>query len=216
MRVMIHILAVLVIALASSGIADPVAAAEPAMGVYPAYGAPGTRFGFVADGFQRHERIAVWMNTPDGRVLTEGIENLFPASREGRVTWNWNAPADASFGTWQMVVHGLRSGMEYVIPFEIRAAEPAPIEINVQPRTGRPGTLFIFYATGFQVDEAVQFWANTPDGRAIEIEPVRVRLFLGRADWSWDAPLDAIPGTWQIVAHGLNSGVERVLTFEIQ
>src|SRR5690606_27644279 len=109
--------------------------------VYPPSGPAGTRFAFLASGFQRGERVAVWLNTPDGRVTEIEAVGLRRATREGRVNWFWTPAEGTPDGTYQMVAHGVNSGVEHVITFTIgaeAAAEPEGGErANVYPGEGR-------------------------------------------------------------------------------
>ncbi len=88
--------------------------------VEPKVGSAGTRFAFVAFGFRGNERVGVWLNTPDGRAIAARAEQLNRATREGRVDWFWRAPAGIQPGTWQMVARGIDSGVQRIIPVEIR------------------------------------------------------------------------------------------------
>jgi hypothetical protein len=211
-------LCALAIALVAIGAAAGPAAAQSAgeqSSAFPAVGAPGARFTFIASGFKSRERVAVWINTPDGRVITTGLENLEQATREGRVTWSWAAPEDAALGVWQFVAHGTSSNVERVLSIEIRERQPPPSASNIDPRQGHPGTLFTFYASGFLLDEDVRVWANAPDGTAVPIELNQKRLYLGRLDASWTAPLNAQLGHWQIVIVGVDSDITHVLDLDI-
>lgn len=89
---------------------------------------------------------------------------------------------------------------------------------NVMPTAGTPGTLFSFYATGFRDSEEIVYWLNTPQGNVFG-EPVpgdyRAYTYQGRADWSWEAPGDAAPGQWTVIAHGVDSKFEVAISFEV-
>jgi hypothetical protein len=204
----------LALCVASAGSASAQSAGEQS-NVFPAVGAPGARFTFIASGFKPQERVAVWINTPDRRVITDGLENLEKATRDGRVTWSWSAPEDGPLGVWQMVAHGIASNHEQVLSLELRENQPPPSANNVDRRDGHPGTLFTFYASGFLLDEDVNVWANAPDGTAVPIELNQKRLYLGRLDASWTAPLNAQLGHWQIVVHGVDSGITHILDIQI-
>lgn len=188
--------------------------------VFPASGPAGTRFSFFAAGFQSRERVAVWLNRPDGRVEAVEVESLRRATREGRVNWFWTAPEGAPGGAYQMVARGVRSGVERTISFEVGAsAAPTPepgARSNVYPGEGRPGTLFIFFARGYARGESVALWVNRPDGTAAAIEPERIEVADDRLDLSWQAPGDALPGRWELVAVGRTSGVQTVIPFTIR
>ena len=200
--------------LGSAGSAVAQSAGEQSS-VFPEVGTPGGRFTFLASGFKSKERVAVWINTPDGKVSTTGIENLETATRDGRVTWSWTAPEQGSLGVWQMVAHGTSSNVEKILTFEVRENQPPPAANNIDPKVGRPGTLFTFFASGFLLDEDVRVWANAPDGQAVPIELNQKRLYLGRLDASWTAPVQAQQGHWQIVVQGVDSGILQVIDFEL-
>lgn len=184
--------------------------------VYPQVGGPGDRFSFIASGFRSNEQVGIWINRPDGQISTKGIEPVEDASEEGRVSWSWQAPEDGPLGFWQMVAQGIKSGRQVVLTFELRKQAPQQAAANINPRVGRGGTLFIFYASGFLLDEDIAVWANTPDGKAVEVELDRSRLYLGRFDGSWTAPVDAKIGAWQLVVYGTQSKITQVLDFRIE
>jgi hypothetical protein len=90
-------------------------------------------------------------------------------------------------------------------------------ETNVEPNIGTPGTTFYFFAEGFFRNEKAGFWVNAPDETVyIGEEGSTVTADVnGRADWSWTAPEDAMPGTWVMIAEGINSGYSVAISFEI-
>jgi hypothetical protein len=100
----------------------PVSAAAPHMDISPAVGVPGMRFviSISAGGFAADEELSVWLNLPDGRVVTTEVEGNLRAAPDGRVGWTWVAPQDAQSGLWQMVAHGRTSGVEVVGSFWIQ------------------------------------------------------------------------------------------------
>lgn len=184
--------------------------------VYPQIGGPGDVFSFIASGFRASERVAIWINRPDGQVSTKGIEPIERATREGRVSWSWQAPDDGPLGVWQMVAQGTNSGHQVVLSFELRNQKPQQAASNINPSVGRGGTLFVFYASGFMLDEDIAVWANTPNGQALEIKLDRWKIYLGRIDASWSAPIGAQIGPWQLVVYGTKSGITQVLNFTIE
>ncbi|MEN9936522.1 MAG: hypothetical protein RLZZ387_3101 [Chloroflexota bacterium] len=201
------------------------AAAQTAPGdasVFPSAGPAGTRFSFIASGFRSRERVAVWLNAPDGRVLTVEADQLRRATRYGRVNWFWTVPEGTAAGTYQMVAHGVTSGVERVITIQVgqEPAQPAPAapdeRANVFPGQGRPGTLFRFYARGYLKGESVALWVNRPDGTAQAVEAERIEVAEARLDMAWSAPTDAQAGRWELVIVGRTSGVQVVIPFEIR
>jgi hypothetical protein len=236
-----HVTHVLIIALmlAATGlVATPqlASAQDTSRGeVRPDVGEPGTIFRFFATGFQSvdpatggddeegREEVSIWVNAPDGAATTDGIGRVNQLTDQGRIDWQWVAPPDAQLGTWSAVAFGNDSGNEVVIRFEVRAdAPPVPedperLDQGVAPQSGSGGTEFAFYATGFDETEELAVWVNTPSGEAFSAETDELNQTTpsGRADWFWTAPEDAEEGTWSMVAHGKQSGVERVIVFDI-
>lgn len=199
-------------------IAQPQPPLEPQANVQPNSGTPGTLFRFVATGFIPNERVAVWLNTPDGRAIDADIDDFDGANDIGRADWEWVASLDAQRGTWQMVAQGRQSGVQHVINFTIEGQPAAGQEFNVQPRTAVAGTRFAFFARGFTPGETISTWLVKPNGETIDDDDVRQlneASSTGRADWYWYSPLDAMPGTWRMVARGDESGNEVVIPFEI-
>jgi hypothetical protein len=96
------------------------ASTAPQLTAIPDEGMPGMRFSFSGAGFTPDEEIKVWLNLPDGRVVATEVEGILRAAPDGRVGWTWVAPADGPLGAWQMVAHGLKSGVEAVASFTLR------------------------------------------------------------------------------------------------
>jgi hypothetical protein len=196
--------------------------ASAATTVQPQAGPPGTRFLFFTDGFAADEPISIWLNAPDGRVLAAEDQALENSSASGAATWTWTAPADAALGTWQMVGHGRRSGTEQIISFTI--GQPAPSDtggqgqpFNVVPAEGVPGTLFRFFATGFEPREFVYVAVNGPAGtlKDLSLTVPRTADPTGRVDGSWTSPTDSPIGSYQIVIQS-DSDVTRTIPLSIR
>ena len=190
--------------------------------VQPQTGPPGTRFLFFTDGFAADEPISIWLNAPDGRVLAAEDRGLGHSSASGAATWTWTAPADATLGNWQMVGHGRRSGNEQIIPFTIGPVAPADTggqgqPFNVVPADGVPGTLFRFFATGFEAREFVYVSVIGPAGalKGPSLTVPRTADPSGRVDGSWTSPTDAATGSYQIVIQSDHSGVTRTIPVSI-
>jgi hypothetical protein len=198
----------------------PTAGAAPSSSVQPQAGSPGTRFLFFADGFAAAEPVSIWLNAPDGRVLAAEDRSLDRTSASGAATWTWTAPADAPLGAWQMVAHGRQSAIEQIIPFTIGQAPPADTTsqpFNVVPADGVPGTLFRFFASGFEGREFVYVSVNGPAGtlKSPALVVPRTADPSGRVDGSWTSPADAAPGAYQIVIQSDHSGVTRTIPVTI-
>lgn len=119
-------------------------------------------------------------------------------------------------------MRGVLSWFTMVLLLSLAVAVPRPAAAqeadNVEPNVGAPGTRFAFVAFGFNANEGIGVWANTPGGTAIAITPEELGTANGdgRADWYWTAPGDAQTGNWTMVARGIDSRVERVISFEIR
>lgn len=104
--------------------------------VVPTEGKAGTAFYFSAVGFKggptkddAGEHIAYWVNTPDGRVIStvadKGEDEQAPrpltdrARHDGTVRLVWTSPANAPAGNYTLVMHGLDTQTEVVLPFTI-------------------------------------------------------------------------------------------------
>jgi hypothetical protein len=186
-------------------------------------------FTFFSSGFDNQVTVVFWAHDPTGHVYGNDQYRTFTTG-EGRADWQWAAPGDAIPGTWTMVARQLNNASRtFTIPFEITPLEgsdpqpPSQVDSpqsnsrNVEPDAGPPGTRFNFFATGFERKEHVGYWFNTPAGTVLSND-ARYQVQAsetGRVDWWWDAPLDAVPGTWQVVAKGKDTEIERSVFFEI-
>lgn len=230
--------------------------------VTPTEGVPGVRFVFTAPGFRGAglkddqktslgEEIAYWINLPDGKVIATQLQKgkgnesdkqvpmVTRANGYGEVTIRWDAPNAAMTGPYSMVMRGVDSKVEVVVPFTIHAdGWQTVVQTNVYPPAGPPGTAFRFVATGFQdaIDkgdrrgEQVAYWFNTPDGSVISTEKRtgtndhgnKTKPLLHFADQNgtvnlvWSAPETLKPGLYSVVFHGLNSHYEVKTFFTIQ
>ena len=70
----------------------------PQLTVTPAAAAPGARFVFSGSGFGANEKLSIWLNAPDGRVLPAEIEGIAETAPDGRVGWTWVAPQGCAAG----------------------------------------------------------------------------------------------------------------------
>jgi hypothetical protein len=192
------------------------------------------------------ELVSFWINTPDGQTIKanddDNDKSYERADRDGQAAWSWRAPQDAIQGVYTLVAHGNESGHEVTISFSVDGttrgsllAEP----YSVTPTAGTPGASFRFVVNGFLGDpkdgdddksndaEEVSFWINTPDGQTIQAiragadeddhdASVEQASRSGQVELSWQAPEGATPGLYTLVAHGLESEREQVITFAIR
>jgi hypothetical protein len=106
--------------------------------VTPASGPAGTQFIFEAAGFLKTsknsdgERASYWINTPSGAVIATEVRHdtsnngndtkplLAHSNKDGLVKIFWMSPADLKPGQYSLVVHGLTSQRQVLIPFTIQ------------------------------------------------------------------------------------------------
>jgi len=162
--------------------------------------------------------VIVEVSGPNG-TTTQGLQVAQPASPDGRIDGSWNSPGDAPTGAWQIIARGDKSGVVQTLNFTLEGPTVgAGPQMDVSPTLGRPGMRFVISGSGFAPNEDMSIWLNLPDGTiaTTTIEGVARSGPTGRIAWTWVAPEDAQPGTWQMVAHGKSSGLEAVGTFTIE
>jgi hypothetical protein len=210
--------------------------------VDPISAVPATRHFFFAHGFNADETVYFWATDPAGKEYDRD-ERRVSSNEHGRADWYWMTPPDAPAGIWTMYAAGNTSGVQRTIYFEVLGSGPsantpvivpqAPPDITptsepfnppsymstvaVDPPIGAPGSRFFFFATGFEPNEDVYFWAVSSDGTEYRKEKYHITANNnGRADWNWKTPADASQGTWQMYAQGENSLVRQVIPFDVR
>lgn len=197
---------------------------SPAQGdnVTPAAGRPGALFRFYVSGFAPREQVETSVAGPGGQLAAPDLRTTGHASDTGRVDGSWVAPGDAAAGTWSISFRGVASGTNRTLSVTISAAPArSPAQLTVSPASGTAGTPFLFSASGFAADETFSVWLNTPDGKVVPAQLDQADTDPqagpnGNASWGWKAPQGTRAGTWQMVAHGRESGIEAVATFTLQ
>lgn len=92
-------------------------------------------------------------------------------------------------------------------------------DANVEPNAGPSGTEFAFFAEGFAPNEQVGVWINNPDGSVSDIIDADGDVLVlyanadGRADWF--VIVDGPDGFYGMVARGVTSGYEVMISFEL-
>jgi hypothetical protein len=193
--------------------------------VSPMSGPSGTTFTASVSGFWGHEPVGVWWNAPDGTIVRASDEDTRFVDWNGKLTGaTWSTIGDMP-GIWSMVVHGLGSGHDAVLYYEITSANedvpaaadiPAPVSATISANAGPAGTLFKTTFSGFSPSEPVGYWFNTPEGVAQEAVNQGV-------NWASDkGVLDNFtgssgmePGLWSCVVQGIKSGHQAIVYFVI-
>jgi hypothetical protein len=137
-------------------------------------------------------------------------------------------------GSYTLVAHGMNTYIEKVISFTINTA-PATNQVKLTvlgDTTVAAGTVLTINGANYQASEPVGFWINVPKGTSLASDS------LGQTDSyivANVAPLDAMAtadtngafsyslntsglpaGTYSMVAHGLESNIDGVVTFTIK
>lgn len=225
---MVHWFGMLAIVLMLGGfVAVPQAVYAQEAIVEPTVGSPGTEFTFFLAGFSPGEQVGVWLNNPDGTVsdILDEDDDIFLlfADGEGLASFSLVIASDSPSGFYQMVAFGVDSEVELVVPFEIRSDAPAdapvPTNFAVEPPAGPSGTEFVFAAEGFEPNEQIGIWTNNADGTVSEILDENGEVFTPFADEDglalWSVFVEDVPGFYEMVAVGVDSGVQVVIPFEI-
>ncbi|MFL5804411.1 MAG: hypothetical protein ACJ8CR_22045 [Roseiflexaceae bacterium] len=197
-----------------------------ALRVEPASGRPGQTFTVLGEGFDRDERVSLWITVPGGSVRP--ISQQPAADRNGSISGaRIQIPTDSGFrdGVWYVTAHGLRSGRQGIGSFRLGGAPapaPAPpssplgnlIHDSLRPRgngaivplAAPSGFVFTFTAFGFDPNERIGAWLTRPDGKAEGLDGrligpdgrggVRVTFGTQRL----------AEGVWTITAQGTSTG----------
>jgi hypothetical protein len=92
--------------------------ATPAV-IAPNAGPTGTTFEIVAAGLQANEQVVTWLNTP-GSV--QGLRLSGTTDGAGNIQLQFDS-AGLAPGYYGLVLHGLDSGREYLLPFSVSRAQ---------------------------------------------------------------------------------------------
>lgn len=217
MKRIVSICTALMVLLSLTIVSLPAISAAQDGRVEPAAGPAGTTFSFGVSGFDRGERLGVWLNAPNGTILAIGGNNAY--ARGGEFSYSWTSRAGVALGTWQLVVVGTDSDVQRVVAFQVTeaAGNPPVGAVGVNPQSGTAGDTLTFYAAGFSHGERIGYWLNAPTGGIVPLDDMK-HYANGRGEFSttWQVPGGAAPGAWQLVAQGTSSGVQQVIAFEVR
>jgi hypothetical protein len=86
---------------------------------------------------------------------------------------------------------------------------------TADPPSGPAGMTFTFHLNGFDEDERVGYWLNTPNGAILAIDNRSTKAINGLLTYSWTTRSGVPLGTWEFVAQGADSGVQKVAPFQV-
>jgi hypothetical protein len=204
--------------------------------VSPRCGQRGTTFNFSGSGFQPGELVGVYATQPDGSVFGAPFQVEADAALvvDGITLRN---DSTSQLGVWANTFEGTSSGHHSIGYFKVidqAASQPTPPAAqgcdtsgsrngSATPSSGRPGTVIIFRATGFQSGEAVSFWFTLPDGSVVgTAQPVPPGLVnadgsIGPLPYQITASMAAAAeGRWAITFKGASSNNTAVIYFCVQ
>jgi hypothetical protein len=95
---------------------------------------------------------------------------------------------------------------------------PADVQASITPRSGAPGTVFVFQADGFQPEEEVGIWLTGPEGilRDVDVQVVaNARGAIPQGSVRIQTDLSFLPGIWAVNAQGLQSEAMATAYFRL-
>jgi hypothetical protein len=160
---------------APAGLVRPLVPTSKNAQVVPQAGQPGQTFVFEGAGFTPKEKVSLWLNLPDGSILSSRFQATVNAQGFTEPV-QFTSGEKSLLGVWSFVAHGLTSNREAVGYFLLvgsaigRAPAPGPgvpqnVDARVDPPSGPPGTIFFFDAFGFRPGEDVQLVITRSDGK---------------------------------------------------
>jgi hypothetical protein len=195
-------------------------------GVEPPVGYPDMVIAFFAAGFNSRDTVYYYVVDPAGDHYEDEAYKV-GTNEQGRADWTWKVPTDPLSGRWTMIAWGEHSGVERRMVFEVRnparpdpnaSSRQSPTEgTGVEPAVAYPDSRVAFFATGFNPQDTVWYWAVAPDGTSYEHNKQKTGANeMGRADWKWDVPTNAMPGRWTMIAWGEHSEIQKEMYFEVR
>jgi hypothetical protein len=166
----------------------------------------------------------------DGTVIP--LDAMAQTDAGGSFSYSFNT-SGLPAGSYSLVAHGLDSRIDEVLPFTIAGSAVQTVQLTASGDTSvAAGTVLSLKGVSYGDSEPVGFWINVPSGTLIS------RASLGQTDSYVDGsviPLDAMAqtdaagtftysldttglpsGSYSLVAHGLDSKIDQVLTFTIK
>src|SRR5262245_59770524 len=199
----------------------------------PPSGRAGTTFTVLGDGFERGERVSLWLTVPGGSVRP--IDAKPDADRNGSIRGaRIQILTDTGFrdGVWYVTARGTKSGRQGIGSFRLSGqAPPPPAPENrlgvilhddlrphgngeIVPLAAPSGFQFTFSARGFDPSERVGVWFTKPNRKTQEVEGKFIRR---------DGPNVVVifrtsgfdEGVWTITAQGSRTGRSVTAPFKL-
>ncbi len=186
----------------------------------------GQTFTVQGEGFDRGEKVSLWLTAPDQSV--RGIDAAPDADRDGSISGSQvRVSVDIGFrpGTWFITAQGRSSQRTAIGQFRIDVPGPtaggagdparlgvvlherlrAPANGSVTPLAAPPGFSFVINASGFDGNEDISVYATPPGAAAQGVPGAQVtRDGRGNVRVAFRPPTGA-EGDWLITAEGRSS-----------
>jgi hypothetical protein len=169
---------------------------------------------FVGTGFQ-DERVSYWATAPDGSVLGSADNAAFG----GEVRFSFQVPGDGLGGRWAMTAYGDQTKTPVITTFNVNGRDPSTAvpPATVWPANPVPGDTMSFGANGYKKQEHVSWWVTGPDNVVHDAGPEGTKANnSGEISFRWRLPEGSMPGTWVMTMQGVDSGVARAVSFQVQ
>ncbi|HEX2915266.1 MAG TPA: hypothetical protein VH186_31165 [Chloroflexia bacterium] len=174
---------------------------------------------FSATGFTPGEPVSAWTTSPDG---TAAALPQLTADNSGSVSFGLSTLGFVS-GQWYVTLHGIRSALEAIAPFQLVDSlpdSPAPTPtppvdsqavpqggLQVSPSSGFVKQIFQLSGSGYAPGEKISLWQTSPLGEANSLGTIYSDPH-GNFSYTYQSYI-SISGLWSITAHGLISGTEK-------
>lgn len=180
------------------------------------------------EGFDRDERVSIWLTAPNGATRDLGAPT---ADRNGSISGaGISFTVDGSFATgrWFITAHGNDSGREVVGQFTVspKVGNPAALGVmihdklrpagdgNMVPLAAPADIAFTVSARGFNTDERIGLWLTRPDGEVVTLDPIARIDGKGSVSTTFKVP-SAHEGVWAVTAEGVNSKRRVIVPFKV-
>jgi hypothetical protein len=207
--------------------------------------ATGSALTVNGSGYGADERISFWINAPDGTTISPNslgqtnshvtgnvipLNTMVTTDDNGAFTYDLNTTGLPA-GNYSLVAHGLSTSKENVVDFTV-SGNPAPPLAAPNGTTLSAGSMLTVNGAFFAPNETVGFWINVPSGMTISNDSlgqtnttvVGTVIPLGatagadaNGNFTFNLDTTGLPaGNYSLVAHGLNSKIDGVISFTIQ